>query len=97
MVSRSFEGKRHHAHNMVFAQQCAMDYRSQSMLLDTSRMMPSLTASCMLVWHKFLSWNALQYWGPDLGKTSRQLKHEEVPDVESLPSGHQQQGLFPFA
>ena len=35
---------------------------------------------------------ALQCWGADHGKRARQPEHEEVPHVEPLSSGYQQQG-----
>ncbi len=41
----------------------------------------------------------LQCWRADHGSWAGESKHEEVPHVEPLPSGHQQQGVkrLPFS
>ena len=81
MMSRSCEGERHHTTNMTVAAQ-------RNRPFWTAILHGDLTHSFLSLDTVFSVWNALQYWGPDPGKASGQLKLEEVPDVESLPSGH---------
>lgn len=84
---------------------CLLQHEFGSAVCNSPELVTPATDLCCLAsvcpissveaWHKvFSAWNALQYRGLDPGQKPWQLKHEEVPDVEPFPSGHQQQGVM---